>query len=152
MMDFLSGEYERKLDQKNRLAIPTKLRDLLSLKDPDLKGVYVTPGQDRSLAIYTPDKIGKVAEQLDRAPFTREKVRHFRRLYFALAEFCEWDGQGRILIPERLVTWAGLKKQVMLVGVQDHMEIWDRERWTTFISENAAKFDAIAEGAFEELL
>ena len=148
----LAGTYDRALDGKNRLAIPAKLRDLLRQQEPDLRGLYVTPGQDRCLGLYTRGQIDNIAEQLAKTPFTKDKVRNFRRLLFAQAAVCEFDTQGRVLIPERLVNWADLHKEVVLAGVQDHMEVWDRQRWNTFLAENEGKFDLFAEGVFDELL
>lgn len=68
----------------------------------------------------------------------------YLRLYFSQAEGMEIDKQGRIRLPERLMEFAGLQQEVVLLGVNDRVELWDRPRWDRFMSEHAASFDRIA--------
>ncbi|HEV3202952.1 MAG TPA: division/cell wall cluster transcriptional repressor MraZ, partial [Gemmataceae bacterium] len=67
---------------------------------------------------------------------------------FSQAEGVDVDRAGRVLIPERLIGFAGLKHEVVLIGVRDHLEIWDAERWQAYLAQNAPRFDVVAEGAF----
>ena len=92
----------------------------------------------------------RLAEKLDQSPATDAEARVFRRLYFAQTETVDLDGNGRILIPERLLEFAGLKHEVVLIGVRDHLELWDAERWQQYMAQNAPRFDAVAEGAFQK--
>jgi MraZ protein len=140
----LTGTHPRTLDDKNRLALPKRIREVL--QDPTT--LYVTPGPDQSLWIYTQPSLEKLAEKLDQAPATDAEARVFRRLYFAQMEAVDVDRSGRILIPERLVQFAALRHDVVLLGVRDHLELWDAERWQQYLTVNAPRFDSVAEGAF----
>jgi MraZ protein len=142
----LTGTYPRTLDDKGRLALPKRIRDLL--KEPTT--LFVTPGQDQSLWLYTEADLERLAARLDEAPATDAEARVFRRLYFAQTESVDIDKAGRMLIPERLSQFAGLKKDVALIGVRDHLELWDAARWNSFVNDNAARFDTVAEKAFEK--
>lgn len=136
----LTGTYPRTLDEKNRLALPKRLRD--GLGEPPV--LFVTPGPDRSLWVYTEAELERLATQLDRAPATDAEARIFRRLYFAQTETVELDKTGRLVVPERLVQFAGLQKDVVLIGVRDHLELWDAARWQAYTTEHAARFDTLA--------
>jgi MraZ protein len=141
----LTGTYPRTLDDKKRLALAKRVREQLG----DPKTLFVTPGPD--LWLYTQDGLERLAEKLDQAPATDAEARVFRRLYFAQTEAVDVDGSGRVLIPERLVQFAGLKHDVVLIGVRDHLELWDAERWQRYIEQHAPRFDAVAEGAFPKV-
>jgi MraZ protein len=141
----LTGTYPRTLDDKKRVGLPRRLRE--QLEDPE--GVFVTPGPDRCLWLYTQAGLEQLAEKLDQAPAADAEARVFRRLYFAQTEAVDVDGSGRILIPDRLVQFAGLGHEVVLIGVRDHLELWDARRWQQYIEANAPRFDAVAEGAFQ---
>ena len=143
---FLTGTFSRSIDEKCRIAIPKRLRDVLEAKEN--KGVYLTPGTDGSLVIYTEEAFGRLAERLAQESPTRHDVRAFMRLFFAQAQRVELDGQGRILIPQELVAFAKLDKEVVLLGVQDHVEVWAAERWQAYLGEKQAQYDQLAEGAF----
>jgi len=140
----LTGSFARTLDEKNRIGLPKRLREQLGSPN----SLFVSPGADKSLWLYTSGALERLAEALDRAPATDAEARKFRRLYFAQTESVDVDRAGRILIPERLSGFGELKREVMLLGVRDHLEIWDAERWRQYLAENAAGFDAVAEGAF----
>jgi MraZ protein len=140
----LTGTHPRTLDDKKRLALPKRVREQLS--DPET--LFVTPGPDQCLWLYTQDGLEQLAAKLDQAPATDAEARVFRRLYFAQTEGVDVDGSGRILIPERLVQFAGLHHEVVLIGVRDHLELWDAQRWQQYLAQNAPRFDAVAEGAF----
>ena len=90
--------------------------------------------------------------KLDQSPATDAEARVFRRLYFAQTEAVDVDRNGRILFPERLVQFAGLKHEVVLLGVRDHLELWDADRWQQYLTQNAPRFDAVAEAAFQKLI
>jgi len=140
----LTGTYPRTLDDKKRLALAKRVREQLG--DPET--LFVTPGPDQCLWLYTQAGLERLAEKFDQAPATDAEARVFRRLYFAQTEAVDVDGSGRVLIPERLVQFASLKHDVVLLGVRDHLELWDAERWQRYIDQHAPRFDAVAEGAF----
>jgi MraZ protein len=140
----LTGTHPRTLDDKKRLALPKRVREQLG--EPDV--LFVTPGPDQCLWVYTQAGLEQLAGKLDQAPATDAEARVFRRLYFAQTETVDLDRSGRILIPERLVQFAGLQHEVVLIGVRDHLELWDAQRWQQYLAQNAPRFDAVAEGAF----
>lgn len=145
----LTGTFPRSIDEKFRVAIPKRLREALACTRGG--SLYVAPSTDRSLAVYTEDSFGQVAERLRRSSPTEQHVRAFTRLFFAAAQQVELDAQGRIRIPGELVQLAGLQKEVVLLGVQDHLEIWSAERWQAYLADKQAHFDEIAEAAFKVL-
>jgi len=150
----LTGTYTRTLDEKHRVAIPSRLRKIISADDPDAEGLYVAPGQDGCVALYPPMQFDRLGEQLDEMPYTRRSVRRFRRFYFGQAGLSKWDGQGRIRIPELLLDHAKIPtdsrpRDVVLVGSQRHLEVWHADQWQTFFAEAEDEFDEISERALE---
>jgi MraZ protein len=142
----LTGTHPRTLDDKKRLALPRRVREQLG--DPGT--LFVTPGPDQCLWLYTQGGLEQLAEKLDQSPATDAEARVFRRLYFAQTESVDLDRSGRILVPERLAQFAGLEHEVVLIGVRDHLELWDAQRWRDYLAQNAPRFDAVAERAFQK--
>ncbi|MFL5340592.1 MAG: division/cell wall cluster transcriptional repressor MraZ [Gemmataceae bacterium] len=142
----LTGTHPRTLDDKKRLTLPKRVRELMG--DPPT--LFVTPGPDQSLWLYTQAELERLAERLDRSPATDAEARVFRRLYFAQTEQVDVDRTGRVLVPDRLLQFAGLQHEVALIGVRDHLELWDATRWQRFVEQNAPRFDAVAESAFRQ--
>jgi MraZ protein len=142
----LTGTHARTLDDKNRLGVPKRLREQLG----EPKRVFLSPGPDQCLWLFTEAAQELLAEKLDRSPAADAEARVFRRLYFAQTEAVDVDRTGRILVSERLIQFAGLKREVVLIGVRDHLELWDAERWQQYLAQNAPRFDAVAEGAFQK--
>ena len=145
----LTGTFSRSIDEKSRVAIPKRLREALKCSQGGV--LYVAPSTDRSLAIYTEDSFGQLAERLRRSSPTQQHVRAFTRLFFAAAQQVELDAQGRIRIPNELARLATLEKEIILLGIQDHLEIWSFDRWQAYLEEKQAHFDEIAEAAFGPL-
>jgi len=143
----LTGTFNRNLDNKYRLAIPRRLREDFSEKD--LNHLFVAPGPNNSLALYSQEGFERLAEILsDRSP-NRANNRNYLRLFYSQAEKVEFDKQGRIRIPERLVQFAGLKKDVVLLGIHDHAELWDADQWNAFLETNGPEFDQMSGQAFQ---
>jgi len=143
----LTGIHHRLVDEKRRVAIPKRLRD--SLREALEEGLFVAPATDGSLAIYTAGALESVAGRLAAASPTREDVRAFSRLFYAQCEQVEVDKQGRMRIPERLAELAGLTKEAVLIGVHDHLELWDKGRWEQYFSQKGRQYDELAERAFD---
>ena len=143
---FLTGVYPRSIDEKRRVAIPKRLRE--SLGSGHRSAVYLAPGTDHSVAIYAEDAFARLAERLAQASPTQQDVRAFNRLFFARAQRAEFDSQGRVRIPPELGELAGLDKEVVLLGVQDHVEVWAADRWQSYLAERQGRYDEIAEAAF----
>jgi MraZ protein len=143
----LTGCFSRSIDDKFRVAIPVKVRAVL--EGPEKGAIFVAPGTDGSLAIYAEAAFSRLAERLAGVSPTRQDVRAFTRLFYAQAQQVELDVQGRMRIPPELAAWAGLQKDVVLLGVQDHLELWATERWTAYLAEKQPHYDRIAEAAFD---
>ncbi len=141
----LTGTFNRVLDEKQRIAIPTQLRDALPC--PPGSGLYVTPGMDNSLTLCTEAAFQLLGQRLAQSPPTRQDVRAFSRLFYGQAKYVELDRHGRIRIPQELAMLAKLQREVVLVGVQDHLELWAADVWQTYVAEKQAHFDEIAESA-----
>jgi MraZ protein len=142
----LTGTHPRTLDDKKRLALPKRVRELLG----EPATLFVTPGPDQTLWLYTEGELQRLAEKLDAAPATDSEARVFRRLYFAQTESVDLDKAGRILVPERLMQFASLEHEVVVLGVRDHLELWPAARWQQYVEQNASRFDVVAENAFRK--
>jgi MraZ protein len=136
----LTGTHPRTLDDKKRLALPKRIREILG----EPASLFVTPGPDQSLWVFTQAELERLAEKMDQSPSSNSEARVFRRLYFAQAEQVDVDRNGRILVPDRLALFAGLRTEVVLLGVRDHLELWDAVKWQSFVERNAPRFDEIA--------
>ena len=142
----LTGTFLRSLDDKNRLAVPKRLRD--SLSQPENSSMYLAPGTDGSLALYEEEAFARLADHLDQESPTGQDVRAFSRLFYAQAQRIEIDRQGRIRIPPDLAKLASLQKDIVLVGVRDHLEIWDKNQWDWYLAQKQTHYDELAENAF----
>jgi MraZ protein len=142
----LTGAFGRSIDDKLRVAIPKRLREAWAAGNQS--NIYIAPGTDQSLALYTEEAFARLAERLAQSSPTRQDVRTFNRLLYARAQRAELDAQGRVRIPPELARLAGLDKEVMLLGVQDHVEVWAAERWKSYLAERQDHYDEIAEAAF----
>ncbi len=117
------GEYNNKIDAKGRLIIPAKFRDALQ------EEFVVTKGLDHCLFVYPQNEWQNIESKFREIPLTTKDARKFTRFFFGSAASCEADKQGRVLIPPALREYSGLQKDVVLVGVLNRIEIWDKERW-----------------------
>lgn len=140
----LTGTWPRSLDDKGRLAVPKRVRD--DLGGETLTELFVAPWTEKSLALFTPGAFEKLAERF-REKTANAGVRDYMRLFYARAERVDVDAQSRIRIPDRLKEFAELNRDVVLLGVNDHVELWDQARWDKYVSELNPQFDEIAEQA-----
>lgn len=133
------GEYEHSLDVKGRLAIPARFRALLG------EGAIITRGFDECLVIYPAEVWRAFAERLDGLTATQEAARMAKRFVFAGATECEFDRQGRVLVPTFLRSYAALAETAVVVGQYSRIEVWDRGRWEEVSSRAEAESGRIAE-------
>jgi MraZ protein len=145
-MLFLTGEYFHAIDAKSRLTIPAKLREAIDSSQEGY-GFVAVRGYDEVLYLYTPATYRKIAPQFNPRLQARPEVRKYQRLAYGLAENVEVDKLGRVLIPDNTLRRCGLTRDVAIVGVQDHIEVWDKGRWETFLKENLSQQDVLAEQA-----
>ena len=120
------GEYNHNIDAKGRAIVPSKFRDELGEK------FVVTKGMDHCLFIYTMPAWKSYVDKLSQLPTTDPNVRRFVRLVTAGAAECEPDGNGRIMIPANLREFAGLSKEIVTIGANNRVEIWDKQRWAEY--------------------
>ncbi|PJA86914.1 MAG: cell division/cell wall cluster transcriptional repressor MraZ [Candidatus Moranbacteria bacterium CG_4_9_14_3_um_filter_42_9] len=133
------GEYQHSIDPKKRLAVPIKFRGELKNK------VVVTRGLDKCLFIYPMKVWEKLAEKLGALPVGESGTRSFVRTMLAGATDVEVDKQGRVLIPDYLKAYAGLKKEVVIAGLYNRLEIWDERKWREYKQGAEKNTDEIAE-------
>lgn len=139
----LTGTYLRTLDDKRRLAVPKRLKD--DFGESNLEYLYIAPGTQRSLVLYSPKVFVSLGETFSGMP----SQQNYLRLFYSSAERVDLDGQSRIRIPDRLAEYAGLKREAYLLGVQDHAELWDRDAWDEFLKVNTPAFDELANQAYQ---
>lgn len=136
----LLGEHEHALDDKNRLTLPAKLRQSFS------DGLVVSRGMDGCLVVYPRDGWERFVERrlsgLD--PFSKE-ARQMSRFVFSGAAEAELDKQGRVMVPPALLASAGLEREVVVAGMRDHLEIWDRAKWREQMQEVEGSAELVAE-------
>ncbi|MDP6380684.1 MAG: hypothetical protein QF662_04990 [Phycisphaerae bacterium] len=144
-----TGEYFHALDSKNRLTIPARLREIVN-PAVDGYGFYAVPGFEGVLSLYTPRAYTELAGESSPKLFAVRDVRDWRRLQFGLTVYVEVDQLGRVLIPSRTLQHAKVGKNVAIIGVQDHIEVWKRDQWEEFVEQNLASQERLAESALEK--
>ncbi|MFQ5688390.1 MAG: division/cell wall cluster transcriptional repressor MraZ [Candidatus Scalindua sp.] len=143
-----TGKHLHSIDDNNRLAIPSSIRKCVD-EEKEGKGFFITPGLDKCLAIYPPLHFKEITKKLSELMFTNQKARTFQRLFFSRSSsFVTCDKQGRIIIPQLHKDYAGLKKEVVIIGVMDRIEIWDLQHWNEFEEDNEQNFERDAEDLF----
>ena len=133
------GEYSLTVDEKGRLSIPVKFRASLS------RGAVVTRGLDSALFLYTAKEWQNLASKLANLPISRSNTRAFSRLMLAGAMDLEMDKQGRVILPDYLREFAGIRKKVVVAGLYNRLEIWDEERWEKYKKDTEKTSTDIAE-------
>jgi transcriptional regulator MraZ len=139
------GEYEHAIDDKSRLTLPARFREALA------EGVVLAKGLDANVDVYPREGWQRTVEarlaELD--PLTRE-ARDLRRFFFSGAAHAELDRSGRVLVPPALARHAGLGKEVVVAGVYDHLEVWDRSAWVERLRAVEGSADHVAERLAEK--
>jgi transcriptional regulator MraZ len=139
------GEYDHAIDEKSRLTLPARFREALG------SGVVIAKGIDTNLDVYPRDAWTTVVQErlagLD--PFSRE-TRELQRFFFSGVVDAIPDKQGRVLVPPKLAERAGLEREVVVVGVYDHLEIWERGAWAEHLHAVEGRVDDVAERLAEK--
>ena len=143
VISMFMGEYQHKIDAKGRITVPADFRDELG------ETMIVTRWLDGCLAIYTEEQWQQVYEHLKKLPSTKREARMYTHMIMSKAAECNIDANGRIRIPSHLSEEAKLKKDCVVVGVSDHVEIWDKERWDAYYAQASENFEDIAESLTE---
>lgn len=137
------GEYSHNIDDKNRLAIPAKFRSELK------SGAVITRGLDNCLFLFTKKDWQVLVEKIGQLPLSQANARSFARMMLMGAMEVDLDKLGRILLPDYLKKFAELKKQVIVGGVLNRIEIWDEAKWQSYKSKAESKVEEVAEGMRE---
>ncbi|GEA88259.1 division/cell wall cluster transcriptional repressor MraZ [Cellulomonas cellasea] len=136
------GTYTPRLDDKGRLILPAKFRAQLA------PGLVMTRGQERCLFLLPMDEFRRMHEQIRQAPVTSKQARDYLRVFLSGASDEMPDKQGRISIPPMLRTYAGLDREVAVIGAGTRVEIWDLAAWETYLAEQEAGYAETAEEVF----
>lgn len=132
------GEYGHAIDAKNRIILPSKFREDLG------DSCIMTKGLDGCLYVYPRDEWAILEEKLKSLPLTSKDARAFVRFFFSGANEMTFDKQGRTLIPQNLMQYAGIVKEVVSIGVSNRIEIWSKEKWNDY-TESDINMDEIGE-------
>ncbi|MEK7506654.1 MAG: division/cell wall cluster transcriptional repressor MraZ [Patescibacteria group bacterium] len=135
----LIGEHKHSIDPKKRLSIPARFRKEIGDR------AVLTRGLDGCLFLFPLKEWGELADKLGKLPIGQQDTRAFVRLILAGASEVETDQLGRILVPDFLRDYAGLKKSVIIAGLFNRLEIWDDEKWTAYKTNLEKNSDRIAE-------
>jgi len=148
---YFVGLYELTIDSKNRLSIPHAFRSKID-SSTDGRAFYVVPGRRRGiLAVYPERYYERLRKQIPPEEQLSEETQAWRQFELSQSALLDPDNQGRILIPERLLRWARIDRRVTLIGVQDHLEIWNREDYDEFQRQHWEQYSERRARAMEEL-
>ena len=133
------GSYEPKLDEKGRVILPAKFREELS------NGLVLTRGQERCIYVFSAREFESMSEKIRQAPVTSKQARDYMRVFLSGASAETPDKQNRVTIPVNLRSYAGLDRDLTVIGAGGRVEIWDATAWQTYLVEQEAAFADTAE-------
>ena len=133
------GEYQHSLDAKGRIIVPSRFRDELH------SNFILARGLDGCLSIYSLEQWDKMFQELNKLPSTKKAARQYVRMLTSTASECTLDNQGRIQIPAFLSKPVNIVKDCVVIGANDHIEIWDKDTWDSYYSEASDSFEEVAE-------
>jgi MraZ protein len=137
------GEFSHTIDRKGRLILPARFRDIY--KDHGIEKFFITRGLDKCIFMFSDDEWRLQEQKFKTMPFTKQESRSFNRLFFSGAIDVTPDKQGRFIIPQYLKEYAGIKKDVIVIGISNRIEIWDTQTWKEFYTNSNDSFEQIAE-------
>jgi len=140
------GTYQPRLDEKGRLFLPAKFRDELA------GGLVITKGQERCLNVFPAAEFAAMTARMAAAPVTSKAGRDYMRVLFAGASDEIADKQGRVMVPTGLRTYAGLDRDVVVIGANTRLEIWDRDTWEAYLATQEQSFADLAEEVLPGLM
>ena len=138
-MLLLTGEYQHVIDEKSRVLISNKLRNQIDV-DEHGSNFYLVLGANGILCLYPEKYFEQIVLAVAPQTTAPDEAVAFERLSFALASKVELDNQGRLLLNEKLRTRAGLKDNITLVGIRDHIELWNSDNWEQYLADNMAQY------------
>lgn len=143
MNEYVYGEFRHNIDEKGRIIVPAKFRDLLG------ETFVLTRGLDQCLFVYAMDEWKILETKLKNLPLTKKDARSFTRFFFSGAVECEVDKQGRINIPQVLRTYSKLNKECVVIGVANRIEVWAEDVWEDYTLASEESFVDIAENLLD---
>ena len=137
------GEYEHSIDRKGRLIMPSKFRD--ACKEAGIERFFLTRGLDKCIFMFSEEEWRSQEQKFKGMPFTKQESRSFNRMFFSGAVDVAPDKQGRFIIPTYLKDYANIKRDAIVIGVANRIEIWDKGHWGNFYNNSNNSFEQIAE-------
>lgn len=134
------GEYHYNIDEKGRLFLPSEMRTDFGTE------VIINRGIEKCLYVYPLDEWEKIVSKLSTLSFTKKSNREFNRLFLSGAYKREIDSKGRINLEKSLIDYAGLKRECVIIGVGDRLELWDKSEWERYYGERQSVLEEISEG------
>ena len=133
------GEYHHNLDEKGRIVLPSKFREELG------SSIVLTRGIEKCLYVYSEKDFAKLTEKLNHLSFTKKNTRAFIRIFFSKATLTELDRQGRAIITNPQKIYANLKKECVIIGANNRVEIWDKDAWCEELLKTEEQLESISE-------
>lgn len=141
------GEFQHSIDRKGRLILPSRFRE--ACKEQSVDRFFLTRGLDKCIFMFSEEEWRSQEQKFKNMSFTKQQSRHFNRLFFSGAVDVSPDRQGRFIIPDFLKNYAGIKRDAVVIGVSNRIEIWDQKLWHDFHSNASSTFEQIAENILE---
>ncbi len=137
-----TGDYEHTIDSKNRVSIPARFRQILS---PETVGdkFYIVIGANGKLWLYPNKYYEQLVDQIPREFIPDDNLMEYELFTLGLARLVEMDGNGRVVIPEKMIRKTELGKDVVIVGVRDHLELWNRSEWEEFVEKGFSEHNQL---------
>jgi MraZ protein len=144
------GQYHTTLDEKGRFALPAKLRGVMGPSEEPLLGreAVLTKGLEGCLSLYPDSEWERVQNRFSSLNFTQKDFRFFSRRFYSAAGVVTPDKNGRILIPSHLIAEAGLKKELLVIGVNSWVEIWNPDRYHYYLEQFSGSYEEVSERLF----
>lgn len=133
------GTHSPRLDEKGRVILPAKFREKLA------EGLVLTRGQERCIYVFSQSEFERMHEQLRQAPLTSKQARDYLRVFLSGASMEIPDKQARVTIPANLRTYAGLEKELSVIGMGNRAEIWNNTSWNNYLTQQESIFSDTAE-------
>ena len=141
------GEFRHSIDRKGRLILPAKFREVY--KEHGIERFFLTRGLDKCIFMFAEDEWRAQEQKFKNMSFTKQETRSFNRVFFSGAVDIVPDRQGRFIVPQYLKDYAGIKKDAIVIGVANRIEVWDIKGWENFYSNSSDKFEQISENMLE---
>lgn len=137
------GEYQHSIDRKARLILPSKFRDVA--KEYGIERFFMTRGLDKCIFMFSDQEWRAQEQKFKNMPFTKQETRSFNRIFFSGAVDIVPDKQGRFIIPQYLKDYAAIKRETIIIGIANRIEIWEKATWEQYYANSSGTFEQIAE-------